>query len=424
MRFAHTAPLGADADAASRPHVPTLDDVEPVYAPLSITRQDRSLGRYEGIKIIDAEVSDVLSYVGWRGFKGKVSLDIWDTYELYDRHGARIDNERLVELVKSTKQFRSVASNLKMERISAIEELADRLEAYDATFTDVHLASVDVLPERSYIHALAELSWEPCEPEPYPEHAPSPLDIKLELSEEADHEVVGCAPWRLGELRERYVRERYEQRFAERTSQYQTLKDGHDARQRIACDQENARRREEFEQRKAFYEGAISPDAAFVERTAQQRLAAIELPFCSQASFEFRPDDATLMLDIRLPGDDILSQNIYTSLYNGTLHTEDKSTSTLGEQYKRFVFGISVCVASHMFAISPCVQRVTLSCCALTRDIEGSLVDDYVLSVRFRREGFIGLDYATLEPERLCMRFENRCRTLTWGSFLGITPYD
>ena len=88
------------------------------------------------------------------------------------------------------------------------------------------------------------------------------------------------------------------------------------------------------------------------------------------------------------------------------------------------MFGAAIYVASNVFNISPRIQRVLVSGYTQRRNKIGDLVDDYIYSIWFIRDGFYGANYSSMDPEAFCMNFENRCNTTKTKVFKTIMPYE
>ena len=58
------------------------------------------------------------------------------------------------------------------------------------------------------------------------------------------------------------------------------------------------------------------------------------------------------------------------------------------------------------------------------RDKIGDLIDDYIVSVRFERDGFYDVDFRRIDPEEFCMGCENRCKLTATKMFKVIEPYE
>lgn len=243
------------------------------------------------------------------------------------------------------------------------------------------------------------------------------------MEEVAERNVKG-APWNRKKLRARYVEERLDACMADETGRWEGAKRVHDTEEMERAAALNVRYQREYERSRDILRKLISGDPEAIEDSAQRMVEALRLPLEMDVRLEFRPQSATMMLDVDLPEIEMLPQQTPTQLKNGSIRTRGKTQKALRQEYAQCVFGITVYVGAAAFATSPSVLRAVVSGYSQRRDKAGNLVDDYLYSIRFVRDGFGDGGYRDEDPERFCMRFENRCNVSTTKAFKAIVPYD
>ena len=373
----------------------------------------------------DPAVLEWARYTGEACPSASVIMDEKGVCRIVDDKDREITDPELLEIIKRTNVYKQAKKQLlEHERKEAVAEVAEAQER-DESFTSLHTRSVEVWPADAYEQKLANLQPKRSEPKPFEELPPSKEAVQVELSEEADRAVDGGLPWTLAERREQYVKERFDDRYNEQLGEWLMRKQQHDEDARLAAAEENVRLYDEYLAQKAWLEDAIAGGKDQVESAVQGWLSRCSLPVDIDAQFEFRPESGTLMLDLDLPEIEDLPEQEATLSSRGRLQMRDKTQKDLRAEYAQCVFGLAVYAASCLFAASPHVERITLSGYTQRRNDMGDLVDDYIFSIRFSREGFFDVDYEHMDPEEFCTRrFPNRCKLSKTKVFQEITPYD
>lgn len=158
-----------------------------------------------------------------------------------------------------------------------------------------------------------------------------------------------------------------------------------------------------------------------LESAISQWLAELELPVEASAAFQLKGE--TLYLDLDLPEiEDIPSQQA-TLAADGSVKVKERTQKAARASYATCVFGLGIFMTAMMFNFSPRIRQVVLSAYTQRRDKQGNLVDDYIYSVKYLREGFEGRDLGAVDPEEFFLEFENRCLMTKTKIFKSIEPY-
>ena len=316
-----------------------------------------------------------------------------------------------------------------------LEDLLDRCPSFG-----LHWMAAEVKPLDYWERELAEMQPRHREPEAFKEPKPSDGD-------------------RLDQATDAWLERK--RRFEEEAE--------------LAAAEENVRLYDEYKAQKAELRKKLENDKETTEDFLEAMLGKCHLPWRIVASLEYRPETSTLMLDLQLPEEPAASNsrrigNPVVARWEGLDVVSRKGDFDRKEVGKRseeeysagswggYPFGLAIYLASHIFAECPRIERIVLSYQAMRWEVmdedwfaekvdglgfcERELVfRDYLLSIRFTREGFIGVDFSDFDAKDFCMRFENRCRlgkdwlsrpTLSqrwrpdadYGDFYAIVPFE
>ena len=140
------------------------------------------------------------------------------------------------------------------------------------------------------------------------------------------------------------------------------------------------------------------------------RLGGIPWPRETSVNFDFSDDEA-IDLDIDLPEIEDLPSKVARAAERGIkVNFKSRSDTELRRDYQRLVNGTMFRVIGEVFACLPTISSVTASGYTQRTDKgTGSVVDDYVISVRADRERWQYIDFAHLseiDPGEALGRFE------------------
>ena len=98
--------------------------------------------------------------------------------------------------------------------------------------------------------------------------------------------------------------------------------------------------------------------------------------------------------------------------------------TTLKREYVDLVFGLAIFISANIYNISPAIRNIVISGYTQRRDKSGTVNDDYVYSIKFKRDIFENSILANVDPVKFCMRFENRCNMTNTMLLKKIDPYE
>lgn len=353
-----------------------------------------------------------------------LSIDSTGNIKFFDRDERPITDAHLIELIKKTSMYKESVQKLKYMHELDVAQQVEESRAESEAYTTLHKQASEVWTPNDYQEALDELELECYEPTPFVEPMPVESDVEQELMEEAEHEVKTYAFWRAQSLKDQYVQERLKDRYDQRLEEWRTCKQVFDEHESEEAARKNAQYQKEYEQDLEVLTNALEGVSEYVEDAAEEWLGQCDLPVALSASFEYRPNEGDFLLDLDLPEIEDLPQETAEQLKSGNLKVKQKTQTALRAEYAQCVFGAAIYVASNIFNISPQIKRVLVSGYTQRRDKIGELVDDYIYSIWFTREGFYGADYEVMDPEAFCMNFENRCNVTKTKIFKTIVPYE
>jgi len=166
----------------------------------------------------------------------------------------------------------------------------------------------------------------------------------------------------------------------------------------------------------------LSP--AYVEGSLDGWLENLQLPVEFALQYEYHHEPQCVMVDLDLPEIEDIPDTKAVELADGSVKERSKSLRDLRMDYIHCVFGMAVYFASNIFNVSPYIEQVCVSGYSQRRSRSGDLQDEYLYSIRFKREGFEGVDFAAVEPLEFCMNFQNRCNISSSGEMKTIEPYE
>lgn len=161
------------------------------------------------------------------------------------------------------------------------------------------------------------------------------------------------------------------------------------------------------------------------EAACQDVLSELEVPFVFTASFEYDAPSRALMLDVDLPEIEDVPDEETSISSAGRASSKRISAREAHAHYRTCVFSLCLALADRIFCRLPGLAHIVLSGYTQRRNSAGDLVDVYIVSIRFERDGLAGKDLSSVDdPEAFCMEFENRCSTTSTGLFRKIVPYE
>jgi hypothetical protein len=185
---------------------------------------------------------------------------------------------------------------------------------------------------------------------------------------------------------------------------------------RARIDTENARRQshyelktEEWETAKREFEAAerarkellevrVLSEVVAMEEVLEGALKAITWPRETEISAEVSEDGLSAMLDVDLPELEDMPKTTASVPGRGyKLSVKEMSLGKIQKLYMQHVHSIGFRIIGETFAVLPTVQQVTLSAFSQRPDKStGAIGDEYLYSVRAKRDGWVGIAFNNL----------------------------
>ena len=163
------------------------------------------------------------------------------------------------------------------------------------------------------------------------------------------------------------------------------------------------------------------------EKEAEAALAAwlcqVKGPVGYGVDYMASRDGSIIFADMDLPEIEDLPSEVASETSTGKLRVANMKQTDLREIYAKAVYGLSVWLASHFFVQCPATKLIVMSCYTQRTNSAGIPEDTYVLSVKFNRDRFVGIDVSAMDPQVFCESFEHRVRQTTTGLFQKIEPF-
>ena len=171
---------------------------------------------------------------------------------------------------------------------------------------------------------------------------------------------------------------------------------------------------------------ALGTDCAS-EKEAEAALAAwlcqVKGPVGYAVDYMASRDGSIIFADMDLPEIEDLPSEVASETSTGKLRVANMKQTDLREIYAKTVYGLSVWLASHFFVQCPATKLIVMSCYTQRTNSAGITEDTYVLSVKFDRDRFVGIDVSAMDPQVFSESFEHRVRQTTTGLFQKIEPF-
>lgn len=342
---------------------------------------------------------------------------------LKDAAGRVITDAALIRRIQSSSQYQYQKQQLEMKRQQKTEEMLETSRQEHEELVGIYKHSASVSPRSAYEKYYDSLQPEIPQGKPYEVPPPKAEDVRAELEKEAE-ETIHASRFRVKKLRTQYVEDQLYPRYKEKMDAWNSEKEAFLQGQ----EEELARQKEEavkeFEIQKKFLRNLLDGKSEEICSVFDSWLASCELPVEIEVHYDWQEEKGTMYVDLDLPEIEDLPETVLVKNAAGNLREKKKTQKELRSEYATVVFGLAVFISSYIFILSPAVQRVLLSGYTQRRDKEGNLKDEYIYSIKFKREMFEGKDVASMEPIAFCMEAENRCNMTSTSLLRKIKPYD
>ncbi|MEG0250918.1 MAG: DUF4236 domain-containing protein [Peptostreptococcus sp.] len=333
----------------------------------------------------------------------------------YGDSGLDIIDESLKEKIKRT-QLYSYEKNRQM-KINY-----ERINAETEKFLEIYKLSPNIKDEEYFKARLDSLSLKTYKRESFKKKEPTINDAIKSLKREAKQEISSWRPLKCWIMRREYIEQNKEDKLTELNIEWQGEKIKFEEEENRIESQRNTMYIQEYYEEKKSLEMTIKGDKKYIEEKTGQWLETTILPLDFELAYEYRK--SSLFVDINLPEIEKIPEFKAVKLSNGAFRREDKNTLDLREEYINCVFGLAVFFSSNLFNISPCIKNIVMSACT-KRKVEAKSQSDneYIYSIKFNRNGFVGKNMSQVDPYEFCMGFENRCNINNEKYMEKIKPY-
>ena len=332
---------------------------------------------------------------------------------ILDEAGEQITNPTLLKQIKQTEEYRALIENcgkqLEEEYNSVIEEI-----------TNIHKEAIFVHSTEWY-----KKNYKNFEPRKYERevfYKPEPVleDAKRILRERAEKEVSTIMFWKKDKAIEKYINEHLGEIMNSLTADWQKEKDSferyEDQREEVA----NELYIKEASERKESINRLLENDPDEIDKVIDEWISTVEFPFEFNLGYEV--DNDQLKVDLDLPEIEDMPMKYAKKMANGTVKVKDRTQKDNKIDYYNCVLGMAVFFATHLAELAVGIQTVQISAFTQRRNKVGDLVDDYIYSVKFDREGLRKIDNSK-NVDEIVLSFENRINVKTDKAFKAIEPY-
>lgn len=184
---------------------------------------------------------------------------------------------------------------------------------------------------------------------------------------------------------------------------------------------------DEMEQQRQLIEVGIYRDQAAMEAYLEMALQDVEWPRETNVDFDLVDQGQLACLNVDLPEIDDMPKRTASVPQRGMrLSIKELSLTKVQRMYAAHVPGVAFLIIGETFAALPLVQQVVLSGYSQRRSATtGQINDDYLLSVRVRRDEWSRIDFDQLQAidvvEALA-QFEMRRTMSKTGIFKAVEP--
>ena len=179
--------------------------------------------------------------------------------------------------------------------------------------------------------------------------------------------------------------------------------------------------------RKVLLEERVLSDVDAMEQVLEGALKAITWPRETIVSTEISESGRVLQLDVDLPEIEDMPRTTASTPSKGyKLTVKEMSAAKLQKLYMQHVHGIGFRIIGEAFAVLPKIEEVLLSAFSQRPNkATGAAVDEYLYSVRVKRDDWSAISFANLKARDVVTaleRFELRRQMSKTGAFTPVEP--
>ncbi len=342
---------------------------------------------------------------------------------LFDSQGKEITDQSIIRKIQATPQFAQQKAMLELQRKEKINEMVEEANAENEAFINIYKMSPIVGDYQSYVAILENLKPEEYQEVSFDIPKPTEEEIRELLTEEAKNNVKSSI-FTVGKMRKKYIEDNFDVKYKQAIEEWEKSRDTYYGS--IEVEKKNAQilYQQEYEDRKSYINALIAGDEDIVSEEFDFWISECVLPVEININYEYNKSMQGLMLDVDLPEIEDIPTTILTKTDAGNLKEKKKTQAELKQEYSILTLGLAIFISANAFNISPSIKNILISGYTQRRDSNGNINDDYIYSIKFKRESFEGEDLSCINPKDFCFASENRCNLTASSLFKTITPYE
>lgn len=340
------------------------------------------------------------------------------------RNGVEIMDESLIRKIKVTPAFQEEKRRLEALRRQKINELLEEDRKSNDDILKLYQKAPAADGMKAFVEKLNSLQPETYARKSFQLPPPEEEKIRNELTIEAEKNVNTWMFWKRNKLRREYVSERIMNALYQARAQWEDQKAAFEAKEDVEEEKENKQLLHDFEMTKLGLQKSIEGDPDFLGILIDSWISDCTMPFDVNIDYSYLPEDKKLLLDVDLPEIEDIPDTKMVKLASGNLSQKKKTQAELKQDYAALVFSLVIFLSANLFALSPAIEKITMSCYTQRRNTAGDIEDNYILSVKFERAPFEKESFQKANPMEFCMGFENRCNMTSTMLFKKIKPFE
>lgn len=340
----------------------------------------------------------------------------------HDENGKEITNAALLKEIKADPDIREELARLENEKQQEVSATLEDQQRDAEEFLNIHWLAPCVSPYEEFVDTLNSLEPETYTPRQFSQPKPTEAQVLEELTAEAE-EATASKLFKKKAQRE-YIEDRLSDRLAQKQQQWDADRQEFEAQEAQKEKKQNAALKREFEAAKRNLRAQIGGEEEAINDFIDAWIRECSLPVEINVNYDYSEADHRLFVDLDLPEIEDLPDTELIQGANGKLKEKKKTQQKLRQEYATLIFGLSIFVAANLMDITPAIHTVVLSAYTQRRDAEGTMNNDYILSVKFTRDIFEQTVFTEIDPMDFCMQFDNRCKTTSTLIFKPIEPFS
>ena len=342
---------------------------------------------------------------------------------MFDGQGKEITDQSEIRKIQSTPQFAQQKAILEQQRREKIEEIINESKKENDTFINIYKLAPIVEDYNFFATQFEQIRPREYEMIPFDVPKPTEENIREILIAEAKKNVRASI-FTAAKLRKKYVDDCFDERFCQAVLEWENSKNDYYFHVEEEKRQAQIAYQKEYDNQKTYLKSVIEGDEKIISELFDYWIESCVLPVEININYECDSINQGLLLDVDLPEIEDIPNTIMTKTDAGNLKEKKKTQTELKKEYTTLTFGLAIFIVANVFNISPAIENVLISGYTQRRDGDGNIKDDYIYSIKFKRESFEGIDLTKIDPKDLCLMSENRCNLTSTSLFKTIKPFE